>query len=178
MQTRTQGFDKIGNQTIQRGRVGLDLRGQCETFAAGENRHAMVADRAVDEDFIARPGGVAADLQVVLNDADAGGVDEELVPLAARNDLGVAGDDGDRGCLRRMRHRFEDPFQIEDRQPLFENEADAERQGSGAGHRQIVDRAIDGQIADITTREKDRVDDIGIGGEGKPPGLRRQQRFL
>ena len=36
------------------------------------------------------------------------------------------------------------------------------------GHRQVVDRAVDGQLADVAAGEEQRTDDEGVGGEGQP----------
>ena len=34
-----------------------------------------------------------------------------------------------------------------------------------AAHREIVDRAVDREFADVTAREKDRTNHVGIGAE-------------
>ncbi len=57
--------------------------------------------------------------------------------------------------------------QIGEGQSLLQDQADADRQGPGAAHRQIVDGAVDRQIADIAAGKEDRVDHVGVGGEGQ-----------
>ena len=58
--------------------------------------------------------------------------------------------------------------EIVHRQAFLEDEADREMQRARAAHGEIVDRAVDGQLADVAAREKDRADDVGIGAEGEP----------
>ena len=53
----------------------------------------MVAEQAIDEDDVAGPGFVDAQVDACANHTDAGRVDEQLVTGAAFDDLGVAGND-------------------------------------------------------------------------------------
>ncbi len=53
------------------------------------------------------------------------------------------------------------------RQPFFEDEARAEIKRFRPGHRQVVDRAEDGQLADVAAGEEYRADDERVGGEGQ-----------
>ena len=69
---------------------------------------------------------------------------------------------------RHRRHHAAERFH---RQPLFENEARAEIGRLGPGHRQVVDRAADGQRADVAAGEEERTDDEAVGGEGQPGPL-------
>ncbi len=64
-----------------------------QPLAGGQHRHAVVAEGAVDQHPVTGAGAAPVDLQVMLQHADAGGIDEQLVGLAARHHLGVAGDD-------------------------------------------------------------------------------------
>ena len=54
---------------------------------------------------------VGAMLDAVGHQADAGGVDVDAVALAAVDDLGVAGRDGDARLARRRGHRVDDAAQ-------------------------------------------------------------------
>ena len=101
------------------------------------------------------------------NDADAGGVDEDLVALAAVDDLGVAGDELHAGLGGRGAHRLDDAAQIVDGQAFFEDERGGEIQRLRAAHGQIVDGAVDGEAADVAAGKEDRRDHEGVGGEGE-----------
>ena len=78
----------------QRPRVGLDLGAELELAAGEHDRRAVLADRAADEDAVARaaarPGESA---RARVDAADAGRADVHAVGLAAADDLRVAGDD-------------------------------------------------------------------------------------
>ena len=63
-------------------------------------------------------------------------------------------------------HRRDDALQVGQGQPLFEDERGRQEQRSGAADRQVVDRAVHRQPADVAAGEEDRPDHEGIGGEG------------
>jgi hypothetical protein len=77
--------------------------------------------------------------------ADAGGVDEDAVAFATFDDFGIAGDDLDAGVSAAwpmdsvMRRRSSSG------RPSSEDEGDAQIEGHGAAHREIVDGAVDGE---------------------------------
>jgi hypothetical protein len=52
----------------------------------------MVADRAAEQDRVARPGVRRRELHAVGDEADPGGVDEDAVGCSALDDLGISGD--------------------------------------------------------------------------------------
>ena len=91
----------------------------------------------------------------VGNDADAGGGDEDLVPLAAVDDLGVAGDQCD-ARPRRMPPRIDATMRSRSAmgKPFFENERRRQEERVRAADRQVVDRAVDRQLADVAARER------------------------
>ena len=101
------------------------------------------------------------------NDADAGGGDEDLVALAAVDDLGVAGDELDAGFGGSGAHGLDDAAEIVDRQAFFEDERGGEIERLRAAHREVVDGAVDGETADVAAGKEDRRDDKGVGGEGE-----------
>ena len=70
-------------------------------------------------------------------------------------------------CSGRGRHRGDDPLQIGQGQPLFDDEPGAEPQRPGAAHAQVVDRAADGQLADVAAGEEEGADHVAVGGEGQ-----------
>jgi len=89
----------------------------------------------------------------MLEHTDAGGVDEDAVGFAFVDNLGVAGDQRDSGARGRLAHGFDDQAQGLDGQPFLENEAGAEIERTCAAHGQVVDGAVDGQIADVAAGE-------------------------
>ena len=68
-----------------------------EAVAGRHDGHAVVADRAGDDDA-SRPARRPLSRTDAVGEPDAGGVDDDAVDLAAAHDLRVAGDDG-RTCL-------------------------------------------------------------------------------
>ncbi len=109
MNTRTDAADQFGDKVVKGGTVTADFGSEFEAFAAGEDGHAVIADRAVDQDDVAGLGVAAANVAVVFDDADPGGIDKEFISFAARHDLGVAGDDLHPGLIGGAPHRDKDP---------------------------------------------------------------------
>ena len=101
----------------------------------------------------------------VRHDADARGVDEQPVRGPAAHDLGVAGDDPRARLRRRGRRRRRDESQLLERQPLLDDVGEADRDRGRAHHREVVERAVDGELADVPAREPDRRDDVRVRGE-------------
>ncbi len=170
------GLEQRCGQGAQGGAVAADVALQVEPFAAGQYRHAVIADSAVDQHLVADPGAAAANVELVIEDADPRGVDKDLVALAARNHLGVAGNDARPGLFGRLLHRLQHRLQFGDRQALLEDQADADRQRPRPGHGQVVDRAVDRQVADVAPGKDDRVDHVGVGGVGEPAAVVGEDR--
>ena len=108
--------------------------------------------------------------------ADCRGVDVAAVGLALLDHLGVAGDDLHPGRGGRVPHGLGDPAQVGDREALLEDEPGRQVQRRGAGHGQVVDRAVDGQVADVAAGEEQRRDHVGVGGERQPGAVDPQLR--
>jgi hypothetical protein len=60
------------------------------------------------------------------------------------------------------------------RQSFFDDERGGEIERPGAAHGKIVYRAVDGKLADVASREEERMHDIAVGGEGQPFGPDRE----
>ena len=101
----------------------------------------------------------------VRHEADARGVDEQPVRGPAAHDLGVAGDDPRPGLRRRGRRRRRDEPQLLERQPLLDDVGEADRDRGRPHHRQVVERAVDRELADVPAREPDGRDDERVRGE-------------
>ncbi len=131
-----------------------------------KNRDAVIADGSAQDHPVARAGLAGGQTHAVRHDADAGGVDEQAVALAALDNLGVAGDDGDAGRGRCFGHRRCDQAQGLGGKAFFKNEPGAQKQRPRAAHREIVHGAMHGERSDVAAGEKQRLDHERIGGEG------------
>ena len=127
----------------------------------------MIADVSADQDFVARAGAAGGDFGWSFDNAYASGCDEDLVALAAIDDLGVTGDELHAGFKRGITHGFHHALQFFGRQALFENERRRQVQRTSTAHGEIVDRAVDCQPADVAAGEKNRSDYERIGGESQ-----------
>ncbi len=159
-------------RVVQRRRVRQDLGVERQVLALRHHRDPVVADAAADQDAVARPRPVGGDAHALGDDADAGGGDEDAVALAALDHLGVAGDD-------RRRRRPWRPRAIEATIALRSASGNPssmiiptdEIQRPGAGHRHVVDGAVDRQRADVAAGEEQGRDDEAVGGHHHPPGV-------
>ena len=115
-----------------------------------------------------------AEIDAFADDADPGRGEEQLVAGALLDDLGVAGDDLDARLGRRLRHRAGDLPQEVDRHAFLDDRRAGEIERPRAADREIVDRAADGELADVAAGEDQRIDDEGIGGEGEPVAVSRE----
>ena len=127
----------------------------------------MVANCAAENDHVAWPGPVAADLHAHGYHTDPRRVDEQSVGLAVIHYLRIPGHDLHARSLSGGGHGSDHSLQVGQFQPLFEDEPGAEVERRGPAHRQVVDRAAHGQLADVAAGEENGADDVRIGGEGK-----------
>ena len=160
------------------GAVSLSRSTSSVELAAGDHhRHAVVAERARDEHAVAGRTRLGAEPHAVGDDADAGGVDvERRPPCRARRP----------SCRRSRRRRpaaaaaraieAAMPAQVGDREALLDDEPGREHERPRAGDRQIVDRPVDGQLADVAAGEEERLDDVRVGREGEPRAVQLEQR--
>ena len=101
-----------------------------------------------------------------------------LINSAARDDFGIAGDDGNLSGLRGTGHAINHAFQGGHLQPLFENKPAGEIARQGAADRHIVGGAAYCQLADVATGEKQRIDNVAVGGEGETIALSGKLRQI
>ena len=123
-------------------------------MASGEHRRRVVADVAGEQDLHAGFHMVRRDGSARDDVADAGRVDEDAVSLTALDDLRVARDDGDAGLISHLAHRMRNLAQVLDEEAFLKDHADRDVARHSARHREVVDRAADGQLADIATVEE------------------------
>ena len=103
---------------------------------------------------IARPRLARGKMHAVAHQADARGIDVDAVARAALHHFRVAGDDGHAGARGGLRHGVGDAPQIGHGKAFFQNEGRAQKQRTRAAHRQVVDRAMHRQRADIAAAER------------------------
>ena len=97
-----------------------------QPLADRHDRHAVPAEVAAQQDRVAGLDSGGRDFDALRHPADAGRVDENAVPLAAIDDLGVAGDDPHAGRPGGLGHRGHHAAERLHRQPFFEDEARAQ----------------------------------------------------
>ena len=147
-------------------------------FAAGQHdRDAVVADRAGDQHRVARLCTVATPSSTgVPDDADAGRVDVAAVGLAALHDLRVAGDDPHAGDVAAALIDAAIRCRSATGKPSSRIMPTRQVQRRRAGDRQVVDGAVDGQVADVAAGEEQRRDHVRVGRERQPRAVDRPSR--
>ena len=135
-------------------------------MTAGEHCRRVVADEAGEQDLHAGLHVMRRDGSARDDVADAGRVDEDAVGLTALDDLRVTRDNRNAGLLGHLAHRVRYPAQVLDEKALLEDHADRDVARYSARHREVVDRAADGQLADIAAVEEQRLHDVRIRREG------------
>ena len=136
-----------------------------QTFPHGHDGDAMHGDLPADDDLVADLGARWLDVYAFRHEADAGGVDENLIGFAAVHDFSVPGDERDARLGGGTVHRLHDAPEIRHRQAFFEDEADGKMMWARAAHREVVNRAVNGQFPDVSAGKEDGADDIRVRAE-------------
>src|SRR5687767_14602311 len=97
------------DQRMQRRRIALDISLELEMFALRHDGHAVVTDGPAEDYLIAGASLIGRDIDGFFDDAEPGRGDKELIPFAAVDDFGIAGDDLHPALCRRRSHRIDDP---------------------------------------------------------------------
>ena len=168
--------DEGGRQLVHGRGIALEVGLELEVAAGDEHGHPVVGERAGDEHAVAREHSPGAELDALGNEADPGRRDVDAVALAALDDLRVARCDHHAGASCGRSHRGGDPPQVRDGEALFDDEAGREGEWPRSRHGEVVDGAVDGELADVSTGEEERLDDVGIGGEREPPAVEVDHR--
>jgi hypothetical protein len=113
---------------------------------------------------------------MMLHHAHPGSIDVAAVGLAPLDHLGVAGDHLHPGRLGGGGHGRHDRGQVGDGEALLQHEAGRQVQRGRAGHRQVVDGPVHGQVADIAAGKEQRRNDVGVGGQRQPRATHLQLR--
>ena len=134
------------------------------------------------ESRIRSPGRSAGgrEPRALVDQPEPGRADVHAVGVAALDDLGVAGDDRARPPPRPARAIASTSARsVLGGQALLEDQRQRQRERARAGHREVVDRAVDGELADRAAGEAQRLDDEGVGGQRerrRSDGRRRRPR--
>ena len=156
------------HRAVERSRIAEDVRLECESFSRRHDGDAVPADVAGQEHGVPGTDARGDNLERMLDEANARGVDEDPVAFSVVDDLRITRHDlRARGPSRRP-HRVEHRAQRLDREALLENEGRAQPGRPRPGHREIVHGAVDRERADVAAREEGRADHIGVGREGDP----------
>ena len=138
----------------------------------------MVADRARDEDRVARTRFASVDHVVDNLLADAARRDVESVAVALFNDFGVARHDGDARLAGGFGHRAHDFVERGEREPLFENEGGGEIQRLRAADGDVVHGPRDGESSDVASGKEKGLDDVAVRREDGIPFERGEKRSV
>src|SRR5262249_38268540 len=82
--------------------------------------------------------------------------------------LSITCHDSDTSIVRGLCHRCNHPPQVCNSKAFLQDEACRKIEGLCSRYRQVIDRAMYGQLSDIATREEEWIDDIGIGCKCQP----------
>ena len=142
-----------------------------------QDGHTMIAQEAVDDDPVTglHVTGMTDAAVPRVKYPDPGRVDEQLVAAAVLHHLGVAGDDGHPRFTGRICHRADHTFQFLQRQAFLQDERGTQRQRAPSRHREVVDRATHGQVADIAPGKEERAHHVRVGGKDRHPRRQIQQ---
>jgi hypothetical protein len=100
------------------------------------------------------------------------------VALALLHHLGIARHDGHPGQTRRHGHRQDDPLQVRQRKPFLEDERRREIKRPRTRHRNIVDRTVDREAADVAAGKEQRRYDMAVGCDHHAAGGHRNARAV
>ena len=139
----------------QRRAVAFDGRLEREPLAHRHDRHAVPADVAAQQHRVARPDAARARSARSCSTMPMPAVLMKMPSPLPRSTTFVSPVTScTPAAARPPLHRRDDAPQRLHRQPLFEDEARAQIERPRAAHRQVVDRAVDRQRADVAARER------------------------
>ena len=150
--------------------VGLELGVELELVAGQHDRGAVLADRARHQHPVSGFEPCRTELRPLVDDSDPGRGQVHLIRGAPLDHLRVAADDLDAGCRRGRRDRLDLGPQHRRVQALLEDHRHGQRARPGTGHREVVDGAVDRELADRAAGEAQRFDDEAVGGHRQSPG--------
>ncbi|CAM7030081.1 hypothetical protein ESCOCK442M_19465 [Escherichia coli] len=117
-------------------------------------------------------------MNIRRNCAHASGVDKQFICRAALHHFSIASNDGNACRARGFCHAGHYGFQCLHRQSFFEDKATGEIARNSATDRNVIRSAANRQLADITARKEQRVNDVTVGGERQTVAFRYQLRQI
>jgi len=153
-------LEDFSHETVKRGAIALDVARQIKPLPRRQHCNTMVSNCTIYQHLIAWLGTVAADNQIMFNNSDTGGVNENPVCLSSRHHLGITGNNGNSCPISSFAHGIEDLFQFVSVEPLFHYQPDTQIQRSRSHHGKVIDRSVHRKATDIASRKKNRIDDI------------------
>ncbi len=171
------GIQRGVHEARQRRHVRAQVALELEPAALRQDREAVVAERAGDQDAVPRPqAGVR---HHPLGEGHAGRVQDDPVELPAPHHLGVAGHHRGAALAARLPQRAPDALQVGAREALLDHDAAGEEDPlCRPHHREVVHGARRGQAADVAAGEEQRVHYVGVGGKGQAIALLLQGRQI
>src|SRR5262249_38159796 len=155
-QIETDGFDERGGEWIDRTRVGLQRCGEVDVAASEKDGDAVIADAPGDENPIPGPYGSGGQRRARIHTTDTRRCDVEAVSSSGLDGLGAAAHDSNTRALGGGAHGRNFRFEDLRRRAGFDDQAAEQREWYGAPDREIVDRTVDGEIADRAARKTQR----------------------
>jgi len=150
------GIQHGGNEGMKRRRVRDDVCLKRNSFTLRQDGSAVIADGSAYQDHIMGAGALRSNLYSRRNDSHAGRAQKYPIGFASLDDLGIPTDDGHCGSLAGIANGGGNAVQLGQRKALFQHKADGQTQWLSPGHRDIIDAAMDGKIADAAARKKQR----------------------
>src|SRR6516165_5047563 len=134
-----------------------------DAFAYRHDGDTVIAYCAGNNNSVSGPGVTNGEIYRIGNYADSGGGDEYLIPLAAIDDLGVAGDESNAGFVAGSPHGVGNALQVGERQTFLQDEGGGEPQWPRAADSQVIHRAVNREFADVAAGKKDGANYKRIG---------------
>ncbi len=138
----------------------------------------MVTEETIDENDVSRLRAIRRKRDTIRNDTDPGGRQKDFVARSFVHDFRIAGDDTNAGVSRRLCHRASDPAQEIDFHAFFNDRCARNVERLGASDREIIDRAANGELTDITARKEQGIDDEAVGRESNAIAKLRQSEKI
>ena len=154
---------QVGIRFKHRCHEGMKWSGVCNnvclkrnSFTLRQDRSAMIPNGSAYQDHIRGTGSLGGNLHCRRNDSHAGRADKYTIGFASLDDLGITTDDGHCGTLGSIANGGGNAVKLGQRKALFQHKADGQTQWLSPGHRDIIDAAMDREIANAAARKEQR----------------------
>src|SRR5258705_3070272 len=138
----------------------------------------MFADWTRNDHHITRLTLCGAECDRTFDHANSGCVDITAVAFSFLHHLGVAGYDLNSTRYGRGLHRRDNFSEIGDRESFFKDKPGGKVERSRTTHRQIIHSSVNGQVADIPARKKERRYHKRVSRERKPRAAQVERRLI